>query len=215
MPGTAFLAGGYNSTATGLPEAWAGNSPASPDVNDVEVDLSAYAGFGRRFRWRFLADTNAGIEGWWVDDVHFTNTSRARHLRPDRALPAGRRALLPHDDALPALRLAAGRDERAARLGAERAIAVVGAAACGIPATARAVAVNLTVVSPTAGGHVTVYSEPGDDAGDEHHQLQRRARRGRTTRSWHLDDLGRSSPGRSSPTAARCDLVVDVFGWFE
>ena len=42
------------------------------------------------------------------------------------------------------------------QVGAEQTFAVSGA--CGVPATAKALLVNLTVVSPTAGGSLAAYS---------------------------------------------------------
>ncbi len=214
VPGTAFVAGGYNSTATGLPEAWSGNSPALPDVDDVEVDLSAYAGFDRRFRWRFLADTNAGVEGWWVDDVHFTNTLVPGTCDPIAPCQPGG-GLCYHT--LTPCRIYDSRQDAvngALYSAAERPIAVVGAAACGVPAAARAVALNLTAVQPTAGGYLTVYSEAGEIPGTSTLNFN-----GGQTRAnnavVHLDDLGRLFARPILNDAGRVHLVVDVFGWFE
>lgn len=212
VPGTAFLAGGYNSTATGLPEAWSGNSASYPDVNDVAVNLSAYAGFGRRFRWRLLADANAGAEGWWVDDIRFTNTLEPGTCNPiPPCQPGG--GLCFHTIA-PCRVYDSRQDNQNGRLasGAERAIAL--AEACGIPATARAVAVNLTSVQPTAPGHLTVYSD--SNATPATSMMNFGAGQTRANNAvLDLSDLGAIFVRPFLLGGGEVDVIIDVFGYFD
>jgi hypothetical protein len=71
--GGVFLSGAYTSTATGVGAAWSGMNPSYPQSDAVVVDVGALAGLNRRFRFRFVADDNTGLEGWHVDDVAITN----------------------------------------------------------------------------------------------------------------------------------------------
>ena len=214
VPATAFLAGGYNSTASGFPAAWSGVSSAYPALNEVEVDLSAYAGFGRLFRWRSLADSNGGGEGWWVDDVRFTHTFVPGTCP---ALPACQPGGgLCYHTLLPCRVYDSRQDGQNGPLNSdvERAIGVVGAASCGIPATARGVAVNLTVVQPTAGGHVTVYPDPG--VIPETSTINFQAGQTRANNAViRLNDLGALIARPFQLDGGDVDLVVDVFGYFE
>jgi hypothetical protein len=66
---------GYDSPIAGR-AAWSGQSPSLPNMNRVEVNLGAYAGTGRKLRWRLANDNGVLVpEGtrWWIDDVQFTN----------------------------------------------------------------------------------------------------------------------------------------------
>jgi len=80
--GAAFLQGGYNSNATGFAKAWSGLSAGYPGNTRVVVDVSALAGLNRRFRFRMVADSNTGTEGWHVDDVKVTNLLTATNCQP-------------------------------------------------------------------------------------------------------------------------------------
>ncbi len=214
VPGTAFQAGGYNSTTTGFAAAWSGQSSAYPMLSGVTVNLSAYAGFGRRFRWRFLADTNAGTEGWWVDDVRFTNTFEPGTCDPIPPCQPG--GGLCFHTMVPCRVYDSRQDTQDGRLdsGVERAIALVDAAACGIPPTARAVAVNLTVVQPTAVGHITVYPDAGFTPATS--TINFGAGQTRANNAvLDLSDLGAIIARPFLLDGGTVDLVVDVFGYFE
>jgi Big-like domain-containing protein len=87
--GGSFVSGGYNGTVSagfGSPiagrAAWTGgpiNAAAAP-MTKVDVNLGAFAGLGEglRVRWRLATDPLAvgstPGQGWWIDDVQFTNT---------------------------------------------------------------------------------------------------------------------------------------------
>lgn len=214
VPAPAFLAGGYNSTATGFAAAWSGQSPAYPVLNEVEVDLSAYAGFGRRFRWRLLADTNAGAEGWWVDDVRFTSTFEPGTCAPIQPCQPG--SGLCYHTVLPCRVYDSRQDGQNGRLASdvERAIGVAGAAVCGIPATARAVAVNLTAVQPTAAGHITVYTDSSLTPLTSTINFSAGQTRANNA-ILNLSDLGSIIARPYLIDGGDIDLIVDVFGYFD
>ncbi len=82
--GGSFVEGTYNGvidsgfgSAIAGRAAWTGGSAADP-MSRVTVDLGAYAGFDVLVRWRLVTDPLAAGsvpgEGWWIDDVQFTNT---------------------------------------------------------------------------------------------------------------------------------------------
>ncbi len=71
-----FLAGGYNATLSSSfsnplagRRAWSGDNLA---WEQVQVDLSDFAGQAARFRWRFGSDSSVSDVGWWLDDVSFS-----------------------------------------------------------------------------------------------------------------------------------------------
>jgi hypothetical protein len=95
--------------------------------------------------------------------------------------------------------------------GADRAFTVI--ARCGVPAGARAIAVNATVVEPTAGGFLTLY--PGGAVRPVASTLNYRA--GRTLANSAMVGLGPAGEivvhcGQPSGTA---HFVLDVNGYFE
>jgi hypothetical protein len=85
--GGTFVAGGYNGTidaGLGSPiagrQAWTGGplNAAAAAMTRVEVNLGALAGQNVKVRFRLAADPLAigslPGQGWWIDDVTFTNT---------------------------------------------------------------------------------------------------------------------------------------------
>lgn len=85
--GGAFVSGGYNGTLFASGDnplrgraAWVGPSDgAGALMTLVEVDLGAFAGPGRRIRWRLGCDSTnlAPAVGWFVDDVEVTDVAGA------------------------------------------------------------------------------------------------------------------------------------------
>jgi hypothetical protein len=71
--GGGFLQGAYDGPAAahGGRDAWNGMSPGFPLMDEVEVDLAAFAGSTVRVRWRLRTDSNLGDLGWWIDDIRF------------------------------------------------------------------------------------------------------------------------------------------------
>jgi hypothetical protein len=65
--------GGYtNEIASNTTGPLAGHACFASDISEwqqVNVDLSAYAGRTIQMRWRFVSDNTIGREGWYIDDV--------------------------------------------------------------------------------------------------------------------------------------------------
>ena len=85
--GGSFVSGGYNGTISPSfgsriagRQAWTAGSPtaAADSMTQVVVNLGAFAGLDRLVRFRLVCDPLAlgskPGQGWWIDDVHFTNT---------------------------------------------------------------------------------------------------------------------------------------------
>lgn len=79
-----FIQGGYNGTISGEfgspiagRPAWTGSSEFVNAMSRVEVNLGAFAGQDVRVRFRLATDPLAvgslPGQGWWIDDVAFTN----------------------------------------------------------------------------------------------------------------------------------------------
>ncbi|HEY8022065.1 MAG TPA: hypothetical protein VIH93_13255 [Thermoanaerobaculia bacterium] len=153
VPDAAFTAGGFNGTifnGAGNPlagkRAWCGGGIGP--MTRAAVDLAAWAGQSVRLRWR-EGDDNAGVvAGWYVDSVALSAACRPGPgplafytLTPCRVVdtrgPAG-------PTGAPALAASSQRT-------------FVLAGACGIPAEARALALNVTVVQPGAAGDLRLF----------------------------------------------------------
>jgi len=87
LGGGSFVSGGYNGTISPSfgsriagRQAWTGGSPtaASDPMTEVVINLGAFAGLDRFVRFRLVTDPLAPGslpgQGWWIDDVHFSNT---------------------------------------------------------------------------------------------------------------------------------------------
>ncbi|MEA2691751.1 MAG: hypothetical protein QOJ16_1138 [Acidobacteriota bacterium] len=98
--------------------------------------------------------------------------------------------------------------------GAKTLVGVHGA--CGIPATAKAVAANLTVLQPTGAGHLTLY--PGDVAAPLASTINFAAGQTRANNAilrLSLDGLGNLALSPVVTGAGTVKLVIDVNGYFE
>ena len=85
---------------------------------------------------------------------------------------------------------------------------------CGVPTTAKALAVNATVVAPSASGHIRLF--PGNEAPPQASQVQYRANRTRAGIALvrlATDDTG--SLGLFNGSAGNLHFVLDVTGYFE
>jgi hypothetical protein len=95
--------------------------------------------------------------------------------------------------------------------GASRNFAVSGV--CAIPSTAKAVAVNLTVVFPTTGGHLTVY--PAGTSLPLASSINFRAGIVRANNAiLPVSPTGQITVFCGMPSGT-ADFVLDVTGWFE
>jgi hypothetical protein len=162
FPAAAFLSGGFTGTVEnfsgnpigGLP-AWCGGTIGA--MTRVTADLSSFAGQNLQLRWHEGDDSSYSYVGWYVDSVGVTNGCQASPPTPPPALqfytltpcrlidtrnpagPLGGPALLPTGERLFAL-----------------------AGVCGVPVSAQAVSLNLTVTGSTSPGFLRLY--PGDQA---------------------------------------------------
>ncbi len=157
MPDANFTAGLFNGTINsgnpmGALRGYCGGTIGA--MTQVSINLGSFAGQTVRIRWREGDDDNTIATGWFIDSVTITNAGQPTScvagvansfnyytLTPCRVLdtrnsdgPLGGPVLAP---------------------GAIRAF--VAAGTCGIPSTAKALAINLTVVSPGAAGDLRVY----------------------------------------------------------
>ena len=158
VPDAAFTAGGYNATLypnTSNPiagkRAW--TAGGFNVLSLVKVDLSAWAGAEVRVRWHAGEDSSVGYLGWLIDsvtiDAGFAGACQSAPPPPlafYTVVPCRLLDTRGPDGPLggPAL-----------QTGAIRAFTAT--AACGVPATAKALSVNATVTQPEAPGFLTLY----------------------------------------------------------
>lgn len=156
------------------------------------------AGHSLRIGFLGVADCSGGGEGWFLDDVEVTveNPLELYTLTPCRVIDTR----LPDGDlAGPALQPQA-----------TRTFALAGV--CGIPATARAVAVNLTVVQPEAVGYLAAL--PSDQMAVTTSSINFRPGQVRANNAiLSLDAAGTAKV--FAGTAGSLHFVMDVTGYFE
>jgi hypothetical protein len=153
--GATFVAGNYNSTVGGEP-AWQGTNASYPQMDQVTLNVGALAGLSRRFRFRFQNDANVGVDGWHVDDVKVTHALVPGFCPPPPCTLSGNGLCF---FAVPPCRVLDTRNpSQGPAFGAEdRVIAI--APGCGVPLTAKAVALNVTVTQPTDTGLLTLHAD--------------------------------------------------------
>ncbi len=209
VPDAAFLAGGFNGTLfTGGDNplkgkrAWCGGTIGP--FTRAAIDLAAWAGTTAAFRWHEGDDTAGTTFGWYVDSVAVGSACQPAPgplsfytLPPCRLVdtrnpagPAGGPALQP-----------AG----------HRTFVLAGA--CGIPSTARALALNATVTQPTAAGDLRLY--PSDQPAPGSSTLNYGA--GQTRANSAVMPLSASTGAIQvqSDGAGTVHLILDVTGYFQ
>jgi glucose/arabinose dehydrogenase len=98
--------------------------------------------------------------------------------------------------------------------GVERLVSVTGT--CGIPATARAVAVNVAVTAPTGTGNVTLYAaNAARPVASAINFPVGRTRSSNTIVALSSDGLGRIKARASVAAGGTTHLILDVAGYFE
>ncbi|HEV7515992.1 MAG TPA: hypothetical protein VGR07_06805 [Thermoanaerobaculia bacterium] len=160
LPGGLFNAGGFNGTVStigGNPigglRAWCSGTLGA--MTQVSADLSSYAGLPARLRWHAGDDSITGLTGWYVDSVTLANAVVAGACTPGPSAAMAYYTLAPCrlvDTRNPAG--PAGGPALAA--GAQRSFTLAGI--CGVPATARALSVNVTVVGPATAGDLRLFA---------------------------------------------------------
>lgn len=205
-----FVSGGYVGTLSssfsnplGGRQAWSGDNGA---FGSVVVDLSDFAGQSVRFRWRFGTDSSTSDAGWWVDDVVLAAGTSCSSV----AVPLGFHLASP-------CRVVDTRNPDgpyggpAMSAGVQRLFTMNGQ--CGIPVTAKALALNVTVTGQTAAGSIVLL--PGGTPGAGTSTLNYSADKTRANNTiMGVDALGRISAVVQQPSGA-AHLIIDVNGWFE
>jgi hypothetical protein len=150
--------GGFNTTLfTGTTDpiagvrAWSGFSAG---WTQVQLDLSSWAGSELQVRWHAGEDEIIGHVGWFVDSVTFGNAGLGGSCQSTPPAPLSFYTVTP-------CRLADTRNANgplggpALQPGATRLFTLTGI--CGVPATAKALSVNVTITQPQAAGFLTLY----------------------------------------------------------
>ncbi len=156
VPDAAFTAGGFNGTVNTCCDnpiegkrAWCSGTIGA--MTQVTVNLSTFAGQTARLRWHAGDDFSIQVTGWFVDTVNLTNVEL-----PTTCTPAAPPAPLSFYTLTPC-RLVDTRtaDLPALQPSASRNFTLHGL--CSVPATAKALSVNLAVTQGTAAGHLVLY----------------------------------------------------------
>jgi hypothetical protein len=209
VPDSAFLAGGFTGTVNSNylnplahDRAWCAGTIGP--MTQVIADLSAFAN-QVKLRWHEGSDDSFGVVGWYVDSVALTNACTAT--------PTGLGFYT-----LPPCRLVDTRNA-AGPLGGP-ALAAVSlrtfpfTGACGVPLTAQALSINVTVTQPAAGGYLSLFAA---DLGSTDTSVIN-FRQGQTRASNTVVALpGDGSGGVKvlNGTPGTVHLVIDVNGYFQ
>jgi hypothetical protein len=159
LPDAAFTAGGFTGTVDsgfdnplGGSRAWCGGTVGA--MTQVTANLATFDGSTLRLRWHAADDESLAATGWYVDSVtigSFGSASTCATASPGLAFYT-----------LTPCRVLDTRDSNgtyggpALTAGSTRGFPFAGV--CGIPADAKAVSLNVTITSPTAGGFITAYA---------------------------------------------------------
>jgi hypothetical protein len=159
VPDAAFTLNGFNTTldsGTTNPIAglrgWTGEALA---WTPVQVDLSSWAGSEIQVRWHAGEDNDGiGFTGWNVDSVTLSNAGFGGFCQSVPPTPLSFYTVTP-------CRLADTRNANgplggpALQPGAVRPFTLTGV--CGIPVTAKALSLNVTITQPSAPGFLVLY----------------------------------------------------------
>jgi hypothetical protein len=207
LPASAFVEGGFTGTIQGAgnplqgKKGWCGELPGG--MGRVTVSLSAWNGSANaKLRWHAAENASGFREGWYVDSVTIANARVGGRCRtgPPPALDFY---------TLPPCRLSPGSGWP---LGPGSPSLFTLAGSCGIPSTARAVSLNVTVVQPTATGNLTLY--PSDTAPPASSTINFQPGLNRANNAV----IGLSEAGAiavKANTSGTVHLILDVNGYFE
>ncbi|MEA2694098.1 MAG: xanthomonalisin, partial [Acidobacteriota bacterium] len=218
LPGGIFNAGGFNGTAGGTAGTAAGNPIGGERawcagtlgaMTQVRADLGSFAGLPARLRWHAGDDSVIGLPGWYVDSVTLANAvvSGACAPGPSAALDFY---------TLPPCRLVDTRNPAgpaggpALAAAAQRTFSLSGL--CGVPATARALSVNVTVVGPMAAGDLRLF--PADQSTPNATTLNFAAGQTRTNNAILGLAWSAGTATVQNDSAGTVDLIVDVNGYY-
>jgi lysyl endopeptidase len=204
-----FLEGGYNGPISNCcTNPLAGRSAWSGDNGSFElvrVDLADFAGRSVRFRWRMGTDISVAAPGWWVDDV------RVAEATPCGASP-GRSYFTITPCRLVDTRGPAGAlGGPALAASTERTFTLAGT--CSVPASAKALSLNVVVTQPTALGNLRLY--PAGVATPPIASLNYAPGQTRSNNAIvSLDATGRVA-AFCAQAGGTAHLILDVNGYFE
>jgi hypothetical protein len=217
LPDAAFTSGVFNGTIFsgsnplyGL-RVWCGGTAGS--LSQVQADLSAWAGQDVRLRWHAGDDSYIRYLGWFVDDVTIAGAEQILACQPLPPSPPAPLDLY----AVPPCRLIDTRQPSGPLAGpvlqpfTQRTFTAAGA--CGIPATARALMLNATVVQPVGGGYVTLF--PTGVAAPLTSTINFSAGQIRSNNAIVPLGFGTGAFVTKNGSGGTVHLVVDVSGYFE
>jgi hypothetical protein len=213
VTGASFLAGGYNGQIynSGNPlggrKGWCEGTIGS--MTQVRVDLSTWAGHEVQVRWHMGEDSSVALEGWYVDTVTFQDAvvENACQTSPPPALDF----YTANPCRLVDTREAAGPNGGPAlQPGQARTFLLAGS--CGIPQTAKALSVNVTVVGTASVGDLILF--PADQASPLASSISFRAGQTRANNAVVPLSAGGGIKVLSN-TSAPLHFVLDVNGWFQ
>ncbi len=216
LPDGLFNAGGFNGTVNssfGNPiaseRAWCAGALGA--MTQVSADLSSFAGSTARLRWHAGDDLANANPGWFVDSVILQNALVANACTPAPGAPLAYYTLAPCrlvDTRNPTAPLAG---PALAGGGAQRSFGLSGV--CGVPTTARALSVNLTVVSPAAGGDLRLF--PADQPTPLISAINFAANQTRTNNAILGLGWGTGLLTVQNDAGGTVQLVVDVNGYYQ
>ncbi|HEV7509004.1 MAG TPA: hypothetical protein VGS07_29280 [Thermoanaerobaculia bacterium] len=158
VPAAAFTAGGFNGTVSSGSSnpisgsrAWCGGTVGT--LTQVTANLSSFVGStAAKLRWHEGDDGGVATTGWFVDSVTLSNVGICM---PSTPVQHGFFTVVP-------CRLVDTRNANGPSGGpslqpnADRTFVMTGS--CGVPSNAKALAVNVTVVSPTVTGTLNLFA---------------------------------------------------------
>ncbi len=214
MPDVNFTAGPFNGTINGgnpigAVRGYCGGTIGA--MTQVSINLGSFADQTLRIRWREGDDDSAFATGWFIDSVNITNA----------ASPASCVAGTPSSYSyftLTPCRLLDTRDANGPLGGPTLAPASTRAFVventCGLPSTAKALAINVTVVAPAGGGDLRIY--PSDVAQPLTSAINFGANQTRTNNAMvTLPADGSQSISIFNESAGATNVIVDVSGYFQ
>lgn len=217
MPDANFTAGGFNgtvSTAWSSPiagkRAWCNGTIGA--MTQVTANLGSFAGQNLQLRWRAADDATLEATGWFVDSVNFSNIGTGGTCSPTGGGgPTGLMFYTLAGCRLVDTRSAAGPlGGPALAAGATRTFTLAGT--CGVPSTAKSLAVNITVTNVTAGGFLKAY--PADQTSPNTSVINFNAGNTRANNAiLSIDSTGAIKVENGS--AGTLAFILDVVGYYQ
>ncbi|MFL6289369.1 MAG: hypothetical protein ACJ759_00545 [Thermoanaerobaculia bacterium] len=209
VPTFAFVSGGYTEHVYGYSNpiygrpAWCHGTLGA--MTQVQVSLALWQGKTIQVRWHSGADSSVASNGWYVDSVSFHDVVVDNGCTTEPPPAADFHTLTP-------CRLVDTRAANAPVLqpGELRTFQITGA--CGVPATAKALSVNITAVDPVAAGDMILFRSnqtPPLASSISFKAGVNRANNGMIS----LSPSGEISVQANTPGAVH--LVLDVNGYFQ